>query len=532
MNCKRIFAQFISLFIIIFACVKTDKETEKQLPKLVEQEPNNNLKQAQTITAYPGMVEGYIGEKKDQDWYKISIPVDSSTILNAELSGIEGINLKMELMDSENEELLDVDRQKEGKGEILTNYCLNTGDYFLRVRELWLKNKERKFNDTLAYYLKMNLAAVTPDVEIESNNKGILATKFTPNIPMKGYLSPYYDVDWYKLPLPKATNQYLQITLSGLDKVNTRLKVYDPIEALIIEKNSGKGGEGEYIANLGIAPDYDFYYIVVQPGKWQTNENDQYELTAVFKQASHTMEIEPNDRMVRATEIALNDTILGFLDTPRDVDWYRLNGPEDNPGVLRGKIEGVDKVDLDVTILDQNENEILYVNDTEELETEYICNLGLKPYQLYYVRIANCKKYANPNETYKFFFSVERYYNDDEFEPNNSSENASMMLPEKPVNGYIHPKGDVDFYRLDLTRYSKVNLLIKLDGIMKVNTDMVLYNEDMKEVARAAEKASEESERIDIVVSSGIYYIKVYDNNGKESNYRDKYKLQTKVVIM
>jgi len=67
---------------------------------------------------------------------------------------------------------------------------------------------------------------------------------------------------------------------------------------------------------------------------------------------------------------------------------------------------------------------------------------------------------------------------------------------------------------------------------MKVNTDMVLYDENLQEVASAAEKASEESERIDKELSSGIYYLKVYDNDGKESNYRDKYKIQTKVIVM
>ena len=533
MNYKYVLTS-ISLLAAFLVCAPSDKNGKEveQLPKLAEQEPNDHFKQAQTIAEYPCMAEGYIGEKKDQDWFKISIPADSAVILRAELTGVEGLNLKMELMDSENEKLLEVDRQKEGEGEILTNYGLTSGDYFLRVRELWSANTERKFNDTLAYHLKVNLSATTPDVEMESNNKGVLATNLPPNVTMKGYLSPYHDVDWYKLQLPKATNQYLQITLSALENVDTQLEIYDPIEALILKTDMGKKGETESIANLGIAPDYDFYYIVVKPGKWQTNEAEPYRLTATFKQASHTMEVEPNDRIVRATEIAPNDTVLGFLDTPGDVDWYRIKGPEDDRGICRGYFSGVDKVDLIITVFDQNENKILTINDTGTLETEYICNLGLETHQPYYIKIANHKQSANPNETYQFFFTIERYYNDDEFEPNDSFENASMLLPEKPVNGYIHPEGDVDFYRLDLARYSRFSLIIKLNGIMKVNTDMVLYDENLQEVASAAEKASEESERIDKELSSGIYYLKVYDNDGKESNYRDKYKIQTKVIVM
>ncbi|MBN1352207.1 hypothetical protein JXJ21_22610 [candidate division KSB1 bacterium] len=532
MDWTRIISLICIMIFLIGGCATKEEKLKSthQIATLTEQEPNNNSEQANAISVAPVQITGYIGEQKDQDWFKITIPPDSSAILRAELDGVAELNLKMELMDSEQERLVEVDRQKEGEGEILTNYTLTQGDYFIRIRELWLANKERKFNDTLAYRMQVTFKPVKPNEETEPNDKGVLATALKPDVPMKGYLSPYDDFDWYKLELPRVTNQYLQITLSPLENVDTRLRIFDPIEALILEQNQGKTGEGEKIANLGIIPDYEFYYVVVQPRKWQTNETSQYELTVSFVQTHAKMEIEPNDRMVRATEIAVTDTVLGFLDSPEDEDWYALRGAGDELTVLRGEIVGVDKVDLAITVFDQNENQILYVNDTGELETEYICNLGLEIDVIYYIKISNLAESSNSTDAYEIKLAATHYYKDEEFESNNSFESASLIYPQKAMTGYVHPKEDVDFYQIDLRQYAEFNLSAKLKGIMKVNTDMALYDRDMKEIIKVSEKGPEESERIDRQLTSGIYYIKVYDKSGKQSNYRDKYELETLVT--
>ena len=61
--------------------------------------------------------------------------------------------------------------------------------------------------------------------------------------------------------------------------------------------------------------------------------------------------------------------------------------------------------------------------------------------------------------------------------------------------------------------------------MVKVNTDIALYDADLKKIAEANSRQSEETEILSANVTPGIYYIKVYDNDGKESNYRDQYEL-------
>jgi hypothetical protein len=124
---------------------------------------------------------------------------------------------------------------------------------------------------------------------------------------------------------------------------------------------------------------------------------------------------------------------------------------------------------------------------------------------------------------------LDRYYNDEESEINNSREMAAIILSNTQVSGYLHPAGDVDYYQLDLTNENQqVRLDIKLQGILKVNTNMSLYDKNMRELANGAERPAEETEKIGLMVNPGVYYIKVF-GEVNQSNYRDKYKLLASV---
>ncbi len=499
-----------------------DKKEKAVLSTLDEKEPNDSIELALSVNEGT-IVKGFIGTPKDQDWYKISIPSDSSAILKSELTGVIGINLKMELFDSQNQKLVEADKNKEAEGEIITNYGLSSGDYFLRVRELWTEGKERKFNDTTAYQLSIHLASVQPTAEFESNDKAIKANLIQPEQSMRGYISPYKDVDWFKIMLPKYGNQYLELQLSGLENVALQLEVYDPIEALLIKRTSLEKGEGVAILNLGIKPELEFYYIAVQGGTWQSNEDSTYELAANFKSYEGKMEFEPNDKLVRASQIARGDTIRGFFDASDDIDWYQLQCFAPDAQIARIEAMGIPKINLKLTLFNADEEQILSVNETGEMEPEVITNIGLKGSSNYYLKVENLGKLPNKDEPYSIYLNMNPVSAFEEFEPNNEAETATVIGLDTNIRGYIHPIGDIDLYKLDLTTREVSGLRFMLKGIVKVNTDMALYNADMQKIAAANSHQSEETETLTVDLAPGIYFIKIYDNDGKESNYRDQY---------
>ncbi|MBD3288902.1 hypothetical protein GF337_08880, partial [candidate division KSB1 bacterium] len=386
MNRFTLFAVLLLTITLFLGCAQDGREKKSKIT-MTETEPNNEASQAEPVSNNE-FIAGYINEGYDQDWYKISIPEDSGAVLRAELKGIRDINLKMELFEGEEDDpALEINRNKEGEGETLTNYHLTPGDYYLRVRELWLKKFEKKFNDTLAYHLKIDLDNVNEGIELEPNNRAIESNKIIPGIPKRGYISPWNETDWYKLSLLPLENQYLEITLTSVEDVDLSLKVYDPIEAVIYSADEKGRGEGEKITNLGIEPEKEFYYIVVEGGKWQSNETSQYELMAQFIQTPHKVELEPNDRMVKATTIASGDTINGFIDTEKDEDWYHIDKGTFDTQIARIEVNGVPNVDFRIDVLNDMEETVLTVNETGEQENERVTNLGLQRSMNYYVRL-------------------------------------------------------------------------------------------------------------------------------------------------
>ena len=509
----------------MIGCGGEKKETKDALaPNLEEAEPNNDLHNAQPVT-HGTIVKGFIHEKMDKDYYKITIPPDSGAILKAELTGVADINLKMLLYDEYKEELLDVDSFKEGENETITNFTLKSGDTYLLVRELWLKANEKKFNDTLAYNLRIYFNEVTKDIELEPNNKAIKATTLIPDTTMKGYFSPKGDEDWYRLSLNRENAKYLQITLSGVENVDAKIKIYDPIEALIYKADKGGKGEGEKITNLGIDLSNEFYYVVAASAKYHANESTPYELSVRFIHSSHKTEIEPNNRMVKATEIVEDDSIFGFIDDSKDVDWYHIKRDVIESQIAKIEVKGIPKIDFKISLINDLEKTILSVDDTGIQEDEKITNIGLIGGEDYYIKLETVKKGANVEDQYSIVMQFSSYFGTEEFELNNHKESANPVEMDKAIAGYIHPIGDVDFYRLDLQHRYSGKLQFILEGIKKVNTNMELYDDSMNKIATAAAKPTEGIERILVDCNPGTYYIKVFDNDGKESNYRDKYQL-------
>jgi len=149
----------------------------------------------------------------------------------------------------------------------------------------------------------------------------------------------------------------------------------------------------------------------------------------------------------------------------------------------------------------------------------------LKSHTNYFLKIENVAKSTNIDEKYSIFMDVNHFLAEEEFEPNDKTESATIISLDTRIKGFIHPIGDVDFYKLDLTTSNATGLKVSLKGIVKVNTDMALYDADMQKIAQANSRQTEETENLSIDITRGVYFIKVYDNDGKESNYRDQYDL-------
>ncbi len=517
----------ISLLILVVSVTGCGNNSQNKSPvayNTEETEPNDGRDKAQPVQ-HGTILRGFIQKQMDQDWYRLTIPKDSLAVLRADLSSIPAMDIVMKLYNNEGELLLECDKNKADQGERLTNYGVQPGTYYLLVREAWYRDRAKTANDSIPYYLSIYLKPHRIGWELEPNSRGVDATPMLTDTAMSGYLSPANDEDWYRLPLDGHGDDYLEVSLSGLPGVNTRVQVFDPIEAPIHGADHGGQGAAEKISNMGVDIEKEFYYIVVSAKRGESNEDSTYRLVARFLSQQGKMEFEPNNRIVRAMTIADGDTVYGFMDESKDVDWYEIIRPAIGAFIGRVELRGVPDVDFKMTVTDELEEPILVVNEGGEQENEIISNVGLNQAARYFIKIESVNKGANITDRYALSLRLRSPSPTEEFEFNNAPEAANALELERAIAGYIQPIGDVDYYRFTIPNRYLGKLEIVLEGIIKVNTDMVLYDDTMRELAKAARRPTEGIERISFDAFPGTYYIKVYDNDGRESNWRDPYKL-------
>jgi len=94
----------------------------------------------------------------------------------------------------------------------------------------------------------------------------------------------------------------------------------------------------------------------------------------------------------------------------------------------------------------------------------------------------------------------------------------------------VHPKKDVDYYRLDLTgRPVRTALRLTLLGILKVDVGLYLHREDddgkLALVQTADRAKGDKPEVINYSAEPGMYVIEVRDSKNRESNFQDQYQL-------
>jgi hypothetical protein len=103
-------------------------------------------------------------------------------------------------------------------------------------------------------------------------------------------------------------------------------------------------------------------------------------------QAQQAAEKEPNNDMSQANPMTFSKEIKGFPDPEGDEDWFLLNIPEPGLDILAVEVTTVPSVNLKLTFLDAEGNELNFVDVSEESEKQKITRLRQRPGR-YYVRV-------------------------------------------------------------------------------------------------------------------------------------------------
>ena len=98
------------------------------------------------------------------------------------------------------------------------------------------------------------------------------------------------------------------------------------------------------------------------------------------------------------------------------------------------------------------------------------------------------------------------------------------------MRGTVHPRKDVDYFRLDLSdRVVRTPLRAHLLGILKVDVGLYLHRVEADgklTLVQTSERGKGEApETISFSAEPGVYLFEVRDTKKRESNFQDRYQL-------
>ncbi|HVE11746.1 MAG TPA: hypothetical protein VNI01_00005, partial [Elusimicrobiota bacterium] len=111
-----------------------------------------------------------------------------------------------------------------------------------------------------------------------------------------------------------------------------------------------------------------------------------------------------------------------------------------------------------------------------------------------------------------------------EFESNDSTATAQALKVGESVDGYLAPKGDVDYYEFNV--YQKSRITAELTGLLNVRWSAALSDQDGRELARAAGRKSGEALSLSQDLDPGTYLLRLSASDPGQVNVRDKYTLR------
>jgi hypothetical protein len=515
---------------------KTDPtRPSQQLPLVDEKEPDDDVAHAQPLEAGKG-VRGTIGVamqkgKKlvgDEDVYSFvesgEAPDGGFRVARIELGGVPNVDLILEILDGDGKRLVQVNDEKEGKGEVVPNLALEPGrSYFVRV-----KATQPQKTVSEPYSLTVVSGPSGAGEEREPNDDAPRATPLAAVSDATGYHGRRRDEDWLRLPLDGvAAGSTLKLELSPVEGVAPSIRV-EAAGTTVAEARAGRGEELR-MRNVGIlkpteasrpspSPDGarkgDTTYVVIRAAEGR-NTDVRWVLRASAEPPLDGAEREPNDTPAKATSVDASSgsaRISGFL-WPGDADYFLVTGAPAGT-LVSASLDGVPRVDLRL------EWGSIKADDNGSDKGETLPPLpGGRDLLLKVSARARDTAFDVP---YTLTLSTQPAGEDTEVEPNNNATQATV-LKGTTARGWLAPKGDEDWFRFTVpdgatkasaavTAPSGVTLSVRLVDDTKTPLGPALGG------GRAAGP----------VTAGRSYYAVVKASSEKQSNPRDSYTLTVK----
>ena len=366
-----------------------------------------------------------------------------------------------------------------------------------------------------------------PGFELEPNDRCTEATHFPFQSAISGFHSTPDDVDCYQLAIPQALDD--GGALRGISVTVTRLEgvSFEGELSLGDKTYKGRGGLGEPLAFRGID-------LPADAGEAQLilrgfgASADHYTIGATLERLDDFREREPNDTIAQASELAPDLEHEGYISPPTDVDFWRFEA--DGGGVATFSVSGLDGWNVALAFITEGSKPFV-VNEGGIGEPERISRRACRDHC--YVRVtatAGEGADADAAPRYELTGTLEPLDAGTEVEPNDTVATALTLSPGVTMRGTISPRGDRDYYRIDLrTQEVKTKLVLRVTGVALVDLALQLYRVEANGTRTLVQTADTGKrgapEMLQYAAPPGLYLLGVADASDRTASAFDDYQL-------
>jgi hypothetical protein len=336
-----------------------------------EIEPNDGEDVA-TALGIGGTVRGRIETETDADHYKIDVSEPGA--LSVELTGVDGVDLVLEILDTTGTVIAKSDRGAAKVREGVPNVGVTPGRYLAVVRSKKIvvpakKGKPPKKGKaavaaaaapvdapvapTLApvYEISAKQAPVATAGEREPDDDRGTAIDLIVGDTVTGFVGWSGDADVWKLSVETLSEKNaIDVEVSAVEGTALSVEIADGVgQPLALRK--GPRGQGLVLRGLvpvvppGAPP---YHYVTIRGDK--SNPETAYQLRVTANVPKTDAELEPNDTLERAMAVAADRTEVHGSWTPGDIDCFVL-AADAAPRTIDVTVDTPPESDLEVELL-------------------------------------------------------------------------------------------------------------------------------------------------------------------------------------
>lgn len=331
-------------------------------PATDESEPNDGDDTA-TALALGATVRAKIEPDTDVDTFKIAVTEVGA--LAVEVSGIDGVDLTLEVEDAGGSVLARSDRGGVRVKEGVPNLGVSPGTYRAVVKmkkapppkPVKPKKGAKPVDAGIevvpapVYEITARMAPVTANAEREPDDDRGTALDLIVGDAVTGYVGWAGDVDVWKLSVETLSEKNaIDIEVGAVEGVALSVELTDGIGNPLVARKAPRGQPLVVRGIVPIVPDGapPFHYVTIKGDK--SNPETPYQLRVAAKLPQPDAEVEPNDVPEKAMPIPTDRTVVHGVWTPGDIDCFAI-GTDEAARTVEVTIDVPTESDLDAELV-------------------------------------------------------------------------------------------------------------------------------------------------------------------------------------